>query len=180
MDDYILTAGVGGLVYATVTIIQHSFYPYLVGIIFLAPELIATIPFFSYVDVLMSSPKFRYPDQLAVAQWTAVYGVKLCFFAFFKPLVSRLRRLTVYYWACLVFTVGCFAVSVYEVFYFHRYEGEFRAVPMGASAQGRRMDTDIYLPLVGFTTALCLLDILSDLMSRFMKGLAFRLTATAC
>lgn len=175
LDDFVLSVAVAALIFATVTALRHSFYMYLVSMMFLAPELIATTPFFSYLDVLESSPiNFGYADRIAVAQWTAIYGVKFCFFAFFGPLIVRpLRYLKIYYWACLAFTVGCYAVSLYEIFYFHKFDKMYRALPLGATAQPDQIAEDIYVPLVGFTTALCILDIFSDLMSKLIHKPTF-------
>ncbi|KAK7932038.1 hypothetical protein PG985_002750 [Apiospora marii] len=47
--------------------------------------------------------------------WTTIYTVKLCYFAFFRTLLSRMPRpLIRYYWVCVIFTITAWLFCILQ------------------------------------------------------------------
>ncbi|MCJ1281732.1 hypothetical protein MMC26_001054 [Xylographa opegraphella] len=67
-----------------------------------------------FLDEAMYSLKLLFTVQTLI--WTVVFSVKFSFLSFFRPLVSRLARLKIWWTIVVVFTVLTFAFCAADVF----------------------------------------------------------------
>lgn len=162
LDDYVLSFAVISLTVATAIALENSYLFYLIGATYQSPELISSPAIVPWLDDLHPANSRKILDLFSVSFWTALYCVKFCYFAFFRPLVRHSSRLRVYYWGCAIFSVAGYAATLGECFHFHRkrrYDG------VGGNGNGNGSE-DQYIALVRFTIVTGLLDIVSDLTSK--------------
>lgn len=118
-------------------------------------ELALTEPFMKggYLYKLEDSPGFR--NAFSVMNWTTIFSVKFCFFAFFHPLIRHLRGLTIYYWISVVFSVLGYGFCCSEAFVFNKYANDHHNIIF-----------DSWYDLsIAYTISVTIFDCVSDLMS---------------
>ncbi|CAI6340528.1 unnamed protein product [Periconia digitata] len=152
-DDCILIIAMSALVGGTITLFQNDLLLFVTNAMFPASKnpLSTDSPF--WIEKVTNTAGTRI--QLAVFAWTAIFGVKFSFFAFFKPLIYSFRGLTIHYWVCLAFTVIAYAVSIAEGVYLNRLTSMNPFAPRQRHCSSRVMI---------FITTTSTLDIISDLM----------------
>lgn len=153
-DDCLLIVAFGSLCGATAVLYKNLFLFFMMNAIFEAPQVTRTTAILPYIQMLLNNAPRR--NTFSVLQWTAVFMVKFSFFAFFRQLVWSFRRLYMYYWFCVGFTVLAYGVSISEDFIMTRY----------TSSPVDGLKFTWYTPILGFTIAICMVDIITDMMSK--------------
>lgn len=114
LDDYLLLFGLACLTGAAGLAFR------LMRILFLTEVLETDHPIdyvFTLQDILDFDVAMAVVSSLVVLSWTATYAVKLSFLALFRHLISRLsRKITIYYWIIVGFTLLSWAYVVVEPF----------------------------------------------------------------
>ena len=119
LDDYILLFGLACLGAATGLVYSFS------QLIFLsnAVRLDSTVfPTLDETNQLINSLKII--DSFLALIWTTTFAVKLSFLVFFKQLIERVsKKITIYYWVVVVFTIVTWMFLVSEAFILCPYFG---------------------------------------------------------
>lgn len=114
LDDYLLLFGLACLSGAAGLAFR------LMRILFLTEVLETDHPIdyvFTLQDILDFKVAMAVVSSLVVLSWTATYAVKLSFLALFRHLISRLsKKITIYYWVIVGFTLLSWAYVVVEPF----------------------------------------------------------------
>lgn len=114
LDDYFLLFGLACLSGAAGLAFK------LMRILFLTEVLETDHPvdyMFTVQDILDFKVAMAVVSSLLVLSWTATYAVKLSFLALFRHLISRLsKKITIYYWIIVGFTLLSWAYAVVEPF----------------------------------------------------------------
>ncbi|KAJ4304989.1 hypothetical protein N0V90_000517 [Kalmusia sp. IMI 367209] len=152
LDDYLLCLAVASLCAQTAMIYVYCFIWFLMNAAQQKPELAMTVPFQKYAEALYDTPKKR--NSYAVLTWVTVFGVKFCFFAFFKPLIRHLRGMTIWYWFCVGFTAIALGVNCSEGFVFDKY----------LNAHHNVIFNDWYDLSLAYTIAVSIADVVTDMM----------------
>ncbi|KAF2864722.1 hypothetical protein BDV95DRAFT_289806 [Massariosphaeria phaeospora] len=142
LDDGFLILAVGCLCASTAIVFQHCFAFFLASLKIHAPRLLTTTAFAQHKTELRASEVPR--DILAVTSWTAIYAIKFCFFACFRPLIAHLRGLTIWFWISVIFSLVAWVFSAFKGFIFPNLTAT--------------------TPSFAFTIALALADIVADIM----------------
>lgn len=119
LDDYILLFGLACLAAATYLVYSFSHLIFLSNAVRLDP---LVSPTFSETTKLINSLKII--DSFLALIWTTTFAVKLSFLVFFKQLIERVsKKITIYYWVVVVFTVLTWMFLVSEAFILCPYFG---------------------------------------------------------
>lgn len=136
---------------ATGILYTNMFHIFLLNSVGQTPELLLTTAFLPCVNAIQEN---HTTQAFAVLAWAAIYGVKSTFFAFFKPLIVFRRKLKIYFWTCVGFTIIVFALSTSAVFVLGMFERR-------AFETGMRVERQTFV----FTVFVGLGDVGSDVMS---------------
>lgn len=121
LDDYFLLFGLACLSGAAGLAFRFTR-------VFFLSEILITDPSVHYVftlqDILDLNDSISVYTSFIILSWTAIYAVKLSFLALFRPLISRLsKKITIYYWIIVGFTLLSWAYAVAELFIICPYFG---------------------------------------------------------
>jgi len=152
LDDAILIVAVGFLCATIISFYKNSFLFFLINATVNFPELKFTAAFQPYAELLRTNQPRR--NIFAFFNWTAIYAVKFCFFAFFKGLIENFRALTIWYWFSVAFSIASWIAAATSGWILTMYANK----PQAAAALK-------YNPNTAFTYSTAILDIVSDLMS---------------
>ena len=119
LGDYLVLFGLACLGAATYLIYDFARMIFLSNAVRLDPSV---IPTFGEIAQLMDSLKIIYSFLALI--WTTTFAVKLSFLVFFKKLIDRVsKKITLYYWFVVVFTVVSWMFIVSEPFILCPYFG---------------------------------------------------------
>lgn len=119
LDDYVLIFGLACLAAATSLVYSFSPVIFLSNAVRLDPSVFPTL---SETTKLIDSLKII--DSFLALIWTTTFAVKLSFLIFFKQLIERVsRKITIYYWVVVVFTILTWMFLVSEAFILCPYFG---------------------------------------------------------
>ncbi|KAK8053074.1 hypothetical protein PG996_012375 [Apiospora saccharicola] len=112
LDDGLLILGYICLVLETAIFYKRARMIYLVFSLMRREEVVSLIATQEIQDVYNQMYwSFCYITFI----WTTIYAVKLCYFAFFRTLLSRMPKpLIRYYWVCVAFTIIAWAFCVLQ------------------------------------------------------------------
>lgn len=142
LDDAFLTLAVCCLCGCLGIVHANGFFTFLSNARIYAPELLKTTAYQPYKT--NQGPSIKRRNALAVLSWTTIYSVKFCFYAFFQPLLRHLKRLYMFYWGCVCFTVLAWIFSAFKLYMLPTLTGE--------------------TPDLIFTIAMAVLDCVTDAM----------------
>ncbi|KAK8061818.1 hypothetical protein PG994_008184 [Apiospora phragmitis] len=103
LDDGLLIVGYVSLILVTAIFYKRARIIYLVFSLMRGDQVVSLIAIQEIQDVYN---QMYWSFCYITFMWTTIYMVKLCYFAFFRTLLSRMPRpLIRYYWVCVVFTI---------------------------------------------------------------------------
>lgn len=125
LSDYLVFFGLACLGAATGLIYSFTRMIFLSNAVRLDPSV---SPTFGEIAQLTDSLKIIYSFLALI--WTTTFAVKLSFLVFFKKLIDRVsRKITIYYWFLVVFTMVSWMFVVSEPFVLCPYFGLQTGVP---------------------------------------------------
>ncbi|KAF2184595.1 hypothetical protein K469DRAFT_666410 [Zopfia rhizophila CBS 207.26] len=152
LDDGFLCLAAGCLCGTTAILFQNCFTFFLTSTIHQDPSLQNTTAYPPYLPSLSQFESRR--NLYTILAWTTLIAVKFCFFAFFKPLIRCRRKIKIWYWFSVAFTVVAWALALFDAYGFDAFY----------STRTRVFSQDYYTVSGKVSITLCVVDIVSDLM----------------
>ena len=119
LDDYVLLFGLACLGVASYFGFTHSRPVFVHQATRIKPKIIATVG-----ELMNQQNSLKILDSFLALIWTTTFSVKFSFLIFFKQLIDRVsRRITIYLWIVLAFTVVSWMFIVSEPFILCRHFG---------------------------------------------------------
>lgn len=119
LDDYVLLFGLACLGAASYLGFTHSRAIFVHQATRIRPKIVATIG-----ELMEQQNSLKILDSFLALIWTTTFSVKLSFLIFFKQLIDRVsRRILIYLWTVVVFTVVSWMFIVSEPFILCHYFG---------------------------------------------------------
>ncbi|KAL8687753.1 MAG: hypothetical protein Q9218_006168 [Villophora microphyllina] len=153
LDDALLLSACICLIAATIMLVKGASYLYMVEALQAHPELAAFASMQEISDAIAKIQQDTYPFGVLI--WLSVFAVKFCYLSFFRQLIDRLARITVYWRITLAVT---FVACIFNA------TASFVACPEFGE-NNLKCTTPYYIRRTTATEATTIaLDILSDLM----------------